>query len=218
MAESVIILGTGGNSVDILETLHDINQAAGETLYTCKGFLDDREALQGTETHGHRVLGPIQSAPEHPACRFVNGIGSPKSYRDKPGIIAQAGLEDSAFVTLIHPTAYVSRSARLGPGTVILQQATVTSNVVIGNHVIVLPNSVVSHDVRVGDYTSIAGGVMISSGVVIGPGCYLGTGSCIRGDLRIDEGALVGMGSVVLDHVAAGDTVLGNPARPKDHA
>ena len=214
MSSSIIILGSGGNSLDILETLHDLNLAAGETLYTCAGFLDDRENLHGTRQHGHPILGPLSSAAQYPECRFVNGIGSPESYLNKPEIIAQTGLDDSAFVTLVHPTAYVSASARLGIGSVILQNATVTSDVIVGEHVIVLPNSVVSHEVLVGDYSCIAAGVMISSRVVVEQCCYLGTGSCIRGDLRIGEGALVGMGSVVLENVAAGNAVVGNPARP----
>ena len=46
MSESlrIVILGTGGNSVDILDTLQDFNDAYGRLAHDCVGFLDDNEA------------------------------------------------------------------------------------------------------------------------------------------------------------------------------
>ncbi|MBI4674106.1 MAG: sugar O-acyltransferase, partial [Chloroflexi bacterium] len=41
MTKKIIILGTGGNSVDILDTLRDVNDAQREAVYECIGFLDD---------------------------------------------------------------------------------------------------------------------------------------------------------------------------------
>lgn len=38
MSKKIIILGTGGNCLDILDTLNDINSARGEQVYECIGF------------------------------------------------------------------------------------------------------------------------------------------------------------------------------------
>jgi sugar O-acyltransferase (sialic acid O-acetyltransferase NeuD family) len=177
------------------------------------GFLDDNESLWGSLRFGAKVLGPIAAAAELHDCRFVNGIGAPASYSKKPAIIAHTGLARDRFVTIVHPTASVSRMASLGLGTVVFQHVTITSNARIGDHVVVLPNSVVSHDVIVGDYTCIAGGVCISGGVRVGQACYIGTNSSIIGGVEIGDGSLVGMGSVVLAGVPAHSIVVGNPAR-----
>jgi sugar O-acyltransferase (sialic acid O-acetyltransferase NeuD family) len=209
----VAILGTGGNSVDILDTVHDLNDAAGRLVYDCVGFLDDDEALWGTARFGVKVLGPLAAARELDDCRFVNGIGAPGSFLKKAAILAKTGVDRERFVSIIHPTASVSRTASLGRGTVVFQNVTITTNVRIGDHVIVLPNSVISHDDVVGDYTCIAGGVCISGGVRIGSTCYLGTNSSIIGGVEVGDGCLVGMGSVVLSDVPAGSVVVGNPAR-----
>ena len=211
--QKLVILGTGGTCRDILDTVLDLNTAAGPTGFECIGFLDDHAALWGSEVQGLPVLGPLSSARDLPDCLFVNGIGSPGNFRRKEAIIASTGLSADRFATLVHPTASVSRTAQLGLGVVVFQHVSVTTNVRIGDHVTILPNSIVSHDDWIEDYTSIAGGVCISGSVHVGRSCYLGTGSALMSGIRIGDGALVGMGSVVLHSVEAHSVVVGNPAR-----
>lgn len=213
MTKKIVILGTGGNCLDILDTLGDINDARRENVYECAGFLDDDASKWNTEIFGARVLGGLATAPRYADCWFVNGIGSTKNFWRKHEIIAATKIPQERFETIIHPTASVSRTARLGPGTVIFQNVTVTSNVTIGAHVIILPASVLSHDDVIGDYTCIAGGVCISGNVSVGALCYLGSGATIKDSVQIGAGALVGMGSVVLRDVAENTVVVGNPAR-----
>ena len=210
-------MGTGGNCIDILDTIDEINLTCpardGFVGYQCLGFLDDSPESWGKEICGLKVLGPLSAAAEFHGVSFVNGIGSQRNFTRKDAIIDRTGLPLERFERIVHPTASVSRMSTLGPGTVILQNVTVASNARIGAHVIVLPNSVISHDSVVGDYTCIAGGVCISGGVTIGPSCYLGTNSSIIEQVTIGDYSLVGMGSAVLRDVAAGSVVVGTPAR-----
>jgi sugar O-acyltransferase (sialic acid O-acetyltransferase NeuD family) len=212
MNTKIIILGTGGNCVDILDTIRDINDRNGDQ-FECVGFLDDQEASWGKTMHGVPILGPLHSARQYADCLFANGIGSPFNFWKKREILAKTGLRDDRFATLVHPTASVSRMAKLGPGTVVFQNVTITSNVQIGKQVIILPNTIISHDDIVGDYTCFAGGVCVSGGVTIGASCYLGTNSTIIGNIAIGNECLIGMGSVVLRNVAENSVVAGNPAR-----
>jgi sugar O-acyltransferase (sialic acid O-acetyltransferase NeuD family) len=209
----VLILGTGGNCIDILDTMLEINTVQNQDTYECVGFLDDNSQQWGKTLYGVPVRGPLASATEYPDCCFVNGIGSPLNFWKKQEIIAKTGLMPDRFETIIHPTASVSRFARLGQGVVILPHVTIASGVQMGNHIIVLPNSIVSHDDLIGDYTCIAGGVCISGGVTVGASCYLGTNASIRGNIRVGDYSLIGMGSVVLNDVPENTVVVGNPAR-----
>jgi sugar O-acyltransferase (sialic acid O-acetyltransferase NeuD family) len=214
--QPIIILGTGGNCVDILDTIDEINARVCQSDhpgYDCLGFLDDNPTTWDTEIQGVRVLGPLGRALEFPEARFVNGIGSERNFWRKEAILERTGLPRDRFETIVHPTASVSRMSRLGAGVVVFQNVTVTSNVRIGDHVVILPNAVISHDVSVGDYTCIAGGVCVSGGVTIGRSCYLGTNSSIIPNASIGDYALVGMGAVVLRDVAENSVVVGNPAR-----
>ncbi len=199
-----VILGFGGNSLDVLEALQLLD-------LPCLGFLDD--AHGGESFAGVRVLGPLESAREYPEARFVNCIGSTRTYALRPQILERTGLALDRFASVIHPTASVSASAEIGPGTVILQHVTLASRCRLGCHVTVLPQSVVSHDTVVEDYSILAGGVILSGEVHIGRCCYLGANAAVRSRVRVGEGSLVGMGSNVLGHVPPGQVVVGNPAR-----
>jgi sugar O-acyltransferase (sialic acid O-acetyltransferase NeuD family) len=211
--KKIIILGTGGNSIDILDTINDLNVHAQQLMYQCVGFLDDNASLWEKELYGVKVIGPLTTASELSDCFFVNGIGNPQNFWKKETILTKTGVPLDRFATIIHPTASVSRTAKLGLGTVVFQNVTITSNVRVGNHVIILPNTVVSHDDVIGDYTCITGGVCISGEVKIGRSCYLGTGSVIRGGVEIGDYCLIGMGSVILKNVPDNSVVVGNPAR-----
>jgi sugar O-acyltransferase (sialic acid O-acetyltransferase NeuD family) len=213
LPKDVIILGTGGNCIDILDTIDAINGARAEIVYTCKGFLDDDENKWGLEFHGVKVLGSLSNAQNYDNCYFVNGIGSPTNFWRKQVIIRKTFQPIERFETIVHPTASVSRLSTIGRGVVLLQHVTITSNVRIGDHVIVLPNTVISHDDVIGDYTCIAGGVCISGGVEIGTSCYIGTNASVIGNITIGDYCLVGMGSVVLHDVSENTVVAGNPAR-----
>ncbi len=215
MAEGqpVIILGTGGNCIDILDALGEINAASGRALWRPLGFLDDDPGLEGALVEGLPVLGPLETARAHPEARFVNGIGSPRNHWRKPEIIAKTGLGPERFATIVHPAAAVSCLASLGRGVVVLQNATVASRAMIGDHVIILPSAVISHDDVIGDYACIAAGASVSGGVEVGRACYLGTNCCLRGGVRVGEGSLLGMGAVALEDIPPRQAWVGNPAR-----
>ena len=211
--KKLIILGTGGNCIDILDTVNDINESKGYTVYKCIGFLDDNPENLGKVHYGIKVLGPLNSASNYNECLFVNGIGSPFNFWKKKDIISKTQLPLEKFATIVHPSSSVSKMSNIGQGTVVLQNVTIASNVSIGNHVIILPNTVISHDDSIGDYTCITGGVCISGGVTIGHSCYLGTNSAIISNIAIGNCCMVGMGSVVINTIEENAVVIGNPAK-----
>ena len=211
--KKIVILGTGGNCIDILDTLLDINNVEGRQVYECIGFLDDNPSKWGQSFYGIDVLGPLLKMKELHDCFFVFGIGSVSNFWKRKNILLQTNIEDERFETVIHPTASVSRFAKIGMGTVVFQNVTVTSNATVGKHVYILPNSIISHDDVIGDFSCIAGGVCISGNVQVGEGCYLGTNSTVKDGIRIGNCCLIGMGSVVLRDVRDNSVMVGNPAR-----
>jgi sugar O-acyltransferase (sialic acid O-acetyltransferase NeuD family) len=209
--KDIIILGTGGNAIDIAEAV-EANRRNGAN-YRILGFLDDNPSQWGTKVANWPVLGALASARQYPTAEFVNGIGSPTNFWKKPSILARTGLAPEKYTNVIHPTAWVSPSARLGRGVALLAHVSICAQAEIGDHVIVLPNSVISHDDVIGNYTCITSGVCISGSVKIGCCCYVGTNSAIRGYTQIGERVLIGMGSVVLSDVPDNQIIVGSPAR-----
>lgn len=211
--KKIIILGTGGTSIDILDIINDIGDNNKKENIECIGFLDDEESKMGKTINNVGVLGPLNTAKDYKDVCFINGIGSPTTFLNKEKIISKTNVSLDRFITLIHPSANISQSAKIGLGSVIFQNVVLGSNVKVGKHVVILPNTVISHDDLVGDYTCVAGGVYIAGTVSIRKACYIGAGTCIKESLSIGEGSLVGMGSIVIDNVLSRSVYAGNPAK-----
>lgn len=211
MDKTIIILGARGNSIDILDTIKDIN-IRNNNLY-CVGFLDDSNILQSTTVHNLPILGELKDAIKFKHTFFVNSIGSPKNYKQKQNIISSSGLKDNQFLSIISPYAYVARSAKIGYGSIVLVGSVIAAEATIGNHVMVLQNTIINHNTIVEDFVTLAAGVSIAGDCYIKQGAYIGTNACIRGGITIGEYALIGMGAVVTKNIKPGVTVVGNPAK-----
>jgi acetyltransferase EpsM len=159
--KDIIILGTGGNCIDILDMINDINAVHGHSIYTCRGFLDDDDKKWGMEFHGVKVLGPLSSAHSYHNCYFVNGIGSPINFWRKDQIIRQTSLQVDRFETFIHPTASVSRLSKIGKGVVVFPHVTITSNTQIGMISYIGTNTSMIGNITIGDYCLVGMGSIV---------------------------------------------------------
>jgi sugar O-acyltransferase (sialic acid O-acetyltransferase NeuD family) len=211
MTRSLVIIGTGGGAHDVLDIVDAIN--AVSPCWDVAGFLDD-VLPTGSSHSGLSVLGPLNDALRFRQHEFVNIIGSEHSFRKLPAILSGCGLPAEKFATLIHPLASVSARARLGHGVVVNHGVSVGGGARIGDFVTLGPGCTIGHDTVIGTHSIVAPGAIVSGFVRVGSSCYLGAGCVIKQRLAIGNSALIGMGAVVVRNVAAGQTVIGNPARP----
>ena len=101
-------------------------------------------------------------------------------------------LPNFEFVTVIHPHANISESAKIGEGSVIMGGVTINTGSLIGAHCVLNTNSSVDHH------------CVISNGASIGPGVNLG------GHVKLGECSYVGIGSAISHNVSVGrHTVIG---------
>jgi len=208
----VIILGAGGTGRDLVDWLPELS-AAGHPLKIL-GFLDDDPAKRGKEISGVKVLGTLADLARYPNEKVIDALGSPRSYQGRETLMRAIG--DERAVTVVHPLAHVSARATLGAGSLVYPFSFIGPDVAIGRHVILLSHVSVNHDTKVGDFSILASHVAIGGSASIGRSVYLGMRSAVCEAVRVGDGAMVGMGAVVTRDVAAGATVVGVPARPKD--
>jgi sugar O-acyltransferase (sialic acid O-acetyltransferase NeuD family) len=143
---------------------------------------------------------------------LVLGFGGPPDARRRATAAFGVGAR---WATITHPAAWVSPSATLGQGTVVLAGAVINAGAAIGDHAIVNSRAVIEHDVRLGDHVHVAPGATIGGGTRIGDDAIVGLGATVRDHLRVGSRAVVGMGAVVVADVPEGTVVTGNPARPR---
>jgi sugar O-acyltransferase (sialic acid O-acetyltransferase NeuD family) len=117
--------------------------------------------------------------------------------------------------SLVSPSAVVSKSASIGPGTVVQSYCHISASVRIGNFVKVNAGANLMHDSVVGDFATIAPNAVILGRASVRAGCYVGANATLLPDIDVGEEAIVGAGAVVTRDVEARAVVVGNPARPK---
>jgi sugar O-acyltransferase (sialic acid O-acetyltransferase NeuD family) len=210
---SVVVIGSGGNALDVMDVVDALNLAGRD--WEVRGFLDDARAA-GTTHVGLPVLGRIEDAGRYNDASFINAIGSDKTFRLRPAIVARTGLSRERFATLVHPTASVSKRALLGQGTCVNHGVSIGGGAVVGDHVYLGVGCIIGHDAVIEDYAVIAPGAIISGFTRIGQGSYIGAGAIIKQTKQVGAGAIVGMGAVVCKSVPAGAIWVGNPAGPHE--
>jgi sugar O-acyltransferase (sialic acid O-acetyltransferase NeuD family) len=122
-------------------------------------------------------------------------------------------LARERIVNLIDPSAFVSRTARMGAGCVIYPHCFMGLRASLGDFVFMLAGAVINHDDALADLVVVCSGVALAGGVQVEAGCYLGQGCTVRQNLRIGRGSLIGMGAVVAQDGSPGSVMAGNPAR-----
>lgn len=211
MTQPLVILGTGGNALDILDVVDALNDRT--PTWQVVGYLDDAKQ-PGTKVLDIPVLGPLANAAKlDPDTRFVNAIGSDKSFRRRPDYVAACGVEESRFATLVHPAASVSKRALVGVGACVNAGVVLAGGVTVGKHVWLGSGCIVGHDTAIDDFAMIAPRAVLSGFVHVGRAAYIGGGACVRQRSQIGERSLIGLGGVVIGDVVPNATMVGNPAR-----
>jgi sugar O-acyltransferase (sialic acid O-acetyltransferase NeuD family) len=206
---SLVIIGAGGHGREVLDVVEAIN--AVEPTYKVIGFLADGDgAHEPLTTRAAKILGP-SSLIDSLGADYVVAIGNPVA---RAAIDRQCMLKGFLSPVLIHPAASVGSDVHLGPGSVVMAGARITTNLVAGRHLQINVNATISHDARIGDYVTISPGCNISGNVELGDSVYLGTGCVVIPGVRIGANTIVGAGAVVIGDLPSDVTAVGVPAKP----
>lgn len=116
-------------------------------------------------------------------------------------------------LAVIHPRSFVASSASVGSGCQILALGAVCAGALLGDAVIINTKASVDHDSVLGDGVHVGPGATVAGEVLIDEFAFVGAGAVVLPRVRIGAGAIIGAGAVVTRDVAAGSTVIGNPAR-----
>lgn len=119
---------------------------------------------------------------------------------------------NAKLVTLVHPTATVSKYATIGLGSVIFAGAIVAVDACVGVGAILNTACSVDHDCILGNSVHISPGARLAGGVTVGDLSWIGIGASVKQQIHIEGNAVVGAGAVVVRNVSAGQTVAGVPA------
>ena len=164
----------------------------------------------------------------YPVLSYSNFLANPSSEKAVTIAIANSKVREKLVARLEQDNVknidvkasnvVILDEVQMGEGSLLCPFTCLTSNIKIGKFFHANIYSYVAHDCVIGDYVTFAPGVKCNGNIHIEDHAYIGTGAVIKQGtpekpLVIGKGAIVGMGAVVTKSVAAGTTVVGNPAR-----
>jgi UDP-perosamine 4-acetyltransferase len=179
-------------------------------------LLDPDPGLQGKEVFGVLVRGDDSMLPEIVGegitAAFI-GVGGTGDNAPRRRLFDDAIAHGLELVPVLHPSAYVAPSARIGRGCSILARAVVSTAASIGDNVIVNTGAIVEHNCTIDGDVHVSTGAQLASGVHVRSGAHIGVGASVRQSLTIGRNAVVGVGAAVVTDVPDGAIVGGVPAR-----
>lgn len=145
--KGLLIIGAGGHGKVVAEVAEDIG-------YKHIAFLDD---------NAQEAIGKISEVEKYKnqySDAFV-GIGNNELRGKLIGKLLDCGY---TVPILVHPSAYVSRTAKIDIGTVIEPKAIVNANSHISTGCIISVGAIVDHDVEIGDCCHVNAGAIVKAG------------------------------------------------------
>ena len=209
--KDLIIFGASGFGREVAWLVERINKVA--PTWNLLGFMDDNEAIHGTEINGYRVLGGTAAVGNYPDAYFVCAVGASK-VREK--IIGNLKMinPNIRFGTVIDPSVEMSDLVTIGEGTIICAHTIITVNITIGSHVIINLDCTIGHDAILHDFVTLYPSVNVSGITDIGHAVELGTGMQIIQGKTVGDYSIVGAGAVVVKDIPPKCTAVGSPAKP----
>lgn len=202
------IIGAG----DLGLQLANLAKSTGE--YELAGYFDDTRAA-GSLVGDAPVLGGVDAIEALHGQGLFDCVVVAIGYKH---LAVRRGLHQRLrdripFATLVHPSAIIDPSCRIGAGAVVYPGCVLDMEVELGQNALLNVGCVIAHHSRIGDDCFLSPAVSVAGFVTVGPGCVLGIGTVVIDNLGITAGTRTGAGAVVTRSIEAPGLYLGIPAR-----
>lgn len=207
--DDIIIYGAGGMAREVIELIENINTVI--PTWHIKGYIDDFKVACGEIINGYKILGTSELLKDfNIPMNIVIAIGNPT---EKEKVYQHIKEYQLKYPVLIHPTARIAKSVKIGEGSIIGIDCIISVNSTIGKHVFLNMRTVLGHDVIIGDFSSCFVNSILCGNVLVNEGVLIGSNSVIKEKKVIGKNAKVSMGSVVLFDVEEGSVVMSRPSK-----
>jgi sugar O-acyltransferase (sialic acid O-acetyltransferase NeuD family) len=202
--KEVIIIGAGGHAAEIDEYINFSQSNNSSQSIRVVGFIDDNPISYEQYRFSAPFLGTVQNHSVMLDKYYIMGIAN-LMYR-KP-IVDRFLSKGARFITFIHPSAYVSPSAKIGIGVVIAPNVNIGPNVVIGDFTLLNARASMGHDSVIGQHNFISPNVCFSGFTKVGDENLFGINSASIPGIIVGNRNKIAAG-MVLDKPVENDTVV----------
>lgn len=205
---NIIIVGAGGFGREVYLWAKD---SFSLYKYQIKGFLSNNKSDLDNFDIKVRIIGDPDYYEIKENDRFLFAIGE---IDVKKHLVTKLKKKGAKFLTLIHPTAIVVDTAKIGEGAIICPFCLVSDNVRLDDFVMMNAYSSCGHDARIGKYCILSSYTAIAGFAVLEDEVFLGLHATIIPGKRVGYKSKVSANSVVMRDVPPNKMVFGVPGKP----
>ena len=189
---SLILIGAGGHAGACIDVIEQNGQYQITGLV---GMPDELNALH----FGYAVIATDNDLPSLAKVHryALIAVGQIKTHNQRTQLYQKATELGFQFPVIISPTAYVSRNATIGAGSIVMHGAIINAGAKVGSNCIINTRALIEHSVTVADHCHISTGAILNGDVNVGEGSFVGSGSVIREGIVVGQRCVIGMGVFV---------------------
>jgi len=204
---NIIIVGAGGFA---REVYYWANDTFSKENYKIKGFLSyNQKDLDGYNIKAD-IIGNDDNYKIEENDRFIIAIGDIGIKKRAVNRLKKRGAK---FISLIHPTAIIIPTAKIGEGVVICPYCLISDNVQLDNFVMMNTYSSCGHDVQIGKYCILSPYVALNGFVKLEDEVFVGTHATVISYKKVGFQSKISANSVVMRDVAPNKIVFGVPGK-----
>lgn len=206
MSDKIGIIGFGSVGKQLYMTLLE-NNYVDDQLFI---FADDIVPDSGKQ----RFLFQDFKREEFKDLKFIPALGylSKNLRYDTLNYLIENKLNIFSF---IHPTAYVSKNAKIGHGVIIYPLCNIDQGAIVEDGCILLNSCIVAHDTKIGKCSYLGPGVCLSGCIDIGELTFIGTSATIANNVHVGKNSMIAMGTCLTKSIEDNSCVIGNPFQHK---
>ena len=203
--EKIVLVGGGGHCLSCI----DVVEQQGK--YEIAGILE-RLNVQDDFIGGYPVIGTDDDITEliNNGNSFLITVGQIKSSIIRESIYNKIKDAGGELPVIVSPRAYVSRTAELMQGTIIMHDAIINANASIGICNIINTKALIEHEVQSGEFCHVSTGAILNGQVVIGNNNFIGSNSVIANNISISNDVIIASGSSVYKNIDTAGIYFGS--------
>lgn len=207
----ILIIGAGGFGREVLQWATAAWPSDAKRIV---GFLSaDADRLNG-HTSPLAIIGDPESFEFEPGDGCLLAIGIPGVRRQVAESLLAKGAE---FLTLIHPTAIVAPTSKIGVGSIICPYGVVSDSCRLGIFVIVNYFGSLGHDAEAGDYAVMSPYAALGGNARIAEDSFLGMHASVAPRTIVGARCKVTANSTALHDAPDDSIIFGVPGRITSH-
>lgn len=196
MKPKIILVGGGGHCKSCIDVIEQ------EGKYQIAGIVDVAEKV-GESILGYPVIGTDQDLPKL-VQKYKNvliTIGQIKSANLRIKKYNQLKQLNAQLPVIVAPTAYLSKHAGIGEGTIVMHQTLINAEAKIGVNCIINSKALIEHEAKIENHCHISTGVLVNGQTTVKSESFVGSGTTLSNNVIITENVIIPAGSTILKNI-----------------